>query len=237
MTEETTLTTQKEAAPPALPQVAYNMDPTIRTRGYELVGSANKAICENEEQRGMCISLDDMLKGQLQASNEYRKEITTPMDQAKSVIMDRFNAEKKAMEQARARVQKLIIEFTTRLENEARAAADEAKAKHEEEAQAEASRLEEEGRHEEAEEKLQEGIDLSDSVGPAIQTGPARGVVGGTASIKDVWQFEIEDADKVPRGYCTPNDTLIRQAIRRSNSPVREIPGVKIYPEKKMANR
>jgi len=49
---------------------------------------------------------------------------------------------------------------------------------------------------------------------------------GATASIRTQWTGEIEDADKVPREYCSPDEKKISQAIRAG---IREIPGVKIF--------
>jgi len=238
MTEQQNeLVTQEEAQPPGPPLVQYNKDPAIRTRGYELVASANKASCLDEEQRGLCITLDDYLKVQLQVIDERRKLVTAPMDQAKAAVMEPFNAEKKAMTAARERVQKLILAFNEKKDAEARALAEEGRKAQEEEALANAEAMAEAGRHEEAENVLQEGAEMAEAVGGAPETKTVRGVGGGTASFTEVWKFEIQEPSLIPRIYCIPDDKLIREAIRRKDEPVREIPGVRVYSEKKMVNR
>jgi len=48
----------------------------------------------------------------------------------------------------------------------------------------------------------------------------------GTTTTKMVWTYEIENAELVPREYCSPDAGKIREAV---NKGVRDIPGVKIY--------
>lgn len=50
----------------------------------------------------------------------------------------------------------------------------------------------------------------------------------GTASTIMVWKAEIVDADKVPRKYCSPDQSLINQAVKGG---IRKIAGVKIFEE------
>ena len=45
------------------------------------------------------------------------------------------------------------------------------------------------------------------------------------------WNFEILDPYKVPREFCKPDETLIRQSIKDG---AREIPGVRIFEETKI---
>jgi len=48
---------------------------------------------------------------------------------------------------------------------------------------------------------------------------------GSSLSIKLEWQGQIRNPDQVPRGYCTPDQKKINEAIAAG---VREIPGVEI---------
>lgn len=50
--------------------------------------------------------------------------------------------------------------------------------------------------------------------------------------LRDVWMFEVTDPTLVPRWFCSPDDAKIRDAIKIAKT--REIPGVKIYMEKKI---
>jgi len=55
--------------------------------------------------------------------------------------------------------------------------------------------------------------------------------VSGTSK---VWKVEITDENQVPREYCDPNMTLLRDAVKRG---VREIPGTRIFEETRLAIR
>jgi len=48
----------------------------------------------------------------------------------------------------------------------------------------------------------------------------------GAVSAKKVWDFEIEDADKIPRAFMIPNEKAIRAAVKAG---VRSLPGVRIF--------
>lgn len=55
-----------------------------------------------------------------------------------------------------------------------------------------------------------------------------------TTTVKKVWTFKIIDESKVPIGYRTIDEKLIRGAIKEG---IREIEGVKIYQEDSIAIR
>jgi hypothetical protein len=50
-------------------------------------------------------------------------------------------------------------------------------------------------------------------------------------TIRQTWDFEIIDADAVPREYCSPDDTKIKAAIwyADTKTPPREIPGLRFF--------
>ena len=60
---------------------------------------------------------------------------------------------------------------------------------------------------------------------PKVDT-VARSDDGSSAFIKQPWVYEITDEEAIPREYCVPNPTKIKEAIKAG---IREIPGVKIF--------
>lgn len=56
----------------------------------------------------------------------------------------------------------------------------------------------------------------------------------GTASVRQVWDFEVTDVTKLPAEFLLPNAQAIRQAVRDG---AREIPGVRIFQADQVAVR
>jgi ABC-type branched-subunit amino acid transport system ATPase component len=54
------------------------------------------------------------------------------------------------------------------------------------------------------------------------------------SSVTKAWEFRIVNADAVPRQYCQPDERIIRAAVAGG---CREIAGVEIYEETKVASR
>jgi len=53
----------------------------------------------------------------------------------------------------------------------------------------------------------------------------------GSASVSEVWDYEIVDEEKVPRKYCAPVKSKLRAAV---NSGERKIAGVQIFEKGKL---
>jgi len=90
---------------------------------------------------------------------------------------------------------------------------------------------ENEARRKEAEEEAKKNNTVPEPMPVEVMVAPTETMVrtdqGGTTFSKR-WTFEVEIADQVPREYCEPVDTLIREAVRNGQ---RNIPGVKIFEE------
>lgn len=48
----------------------------------------------------------------------------------------------------------------------------------------------------------------------------------GKTTTSLVWTFEVQDAEAVPREFCSPDDKKLRESVKAGR---REIPGVRIY--------
>lgn len=55
-------------------------------------------------------------------------------------------------------------------------------------------------------------------------------------SIREYWDIEIIDASIVPREYCTPDEVMIRQVVKKMKGQI-EIPGVRIFKKKSASVR
>ncbi|HHW15742.1 MAG TPA: hypothetical protein GXX28_12560 [Firmicutes bacterium] len=78
------------------------------------------------------------------------------------------------------------------------------------------------------------GLEPPPPPAPVVVAGPARTVSAdlGKATIRVVWDFEIVDQSQLPREYLIPDITKIRAAVKAG---VREIPGVRIYQNERLA--
>ena len=56
-----------------------------------------------------------------------------------------------------------------------------------------------------------------------------------TKGLRTSWKFEITDAALIPREYLTHDLVKIGEAVRRAKDPVRDIPGVRIFPDTTLA--
>jgi hypothetical protein len=111
-------------------------------------------------------------------------------------------------------------------------------------AQVELARREAELKAQEAARKLQAEIDAEAKAKgveapkvelPVIPTAPSViRTAEGSASIRKVWKFQVEDAAQVPREYLIVNESAIRRAVANG---VRQIPGVNIFEESTVAIR
>lgn len=70
------------------------------------------------------------------------------------------------------------------------------------------------------------------TVAPVIRTDSPK-VTG--QSVREVWLFVIEDADKIPREYLTPDEAKIGRYARAMKADAR-VPGVRFYSEKRVAS-
>jgi hypothetical protein len=55
------------------------------------------------------------------------------------------------------------------------------------------------------------------------------------SAVTHEWTFEITNPNNVPRGYCVPDESLIRSAVKKGG--VRSIPGVRIFEDIKVRSK
>jgi len=235
MAEQNIPAPAEQAAPP---QPAVSMERPVEARVHNLVEMVNRAYCTDDDSLSRCVDLDKALQQAEKSVNDEHKAMTEGITASKRYIDEKKRRQVTALAAARKHVQgNLIAPYRKRQKEEAEASAAAARKEAEDKALEEAGKLEAQGDVEGATRVVDEGAELAESTGPAHRTGPVRGYTAGAASFREVWQHEIEDPEQVPREYCSPDERKIREAVRRDENPVREIPGVRIWPEEKMANR
>lgn len=69
---------------------------------------------------------------------------------------------------------------------------------------------------------------------PAVVLGPANAPRAEGIQTREVWKFEVVNADLVPREYLVPDEVKIRGVVKALGSSA-IIPGVKIWKEKVIA--
>lgn len=156
-----------------------------------------------------------LCKNKIKEVDEERKQYTAPLDEAKKRLIAKA---KKITEPIEAYIEKInkamsgwhIAQEKKRQEEES---------KLEIERQAKMKEIENSGKMPTPEE-----LDIMVKQPETEATKTTRGNVA-TTSMVETWDFEIINAEEVERQYCTPDDKLIRQAIKVG---VREIKGIKI---------
>lgn len=211
------------------------------------LGDIAKANREAETRRK---SLTEAPNHWVKSVNETIKWVVAPLAEAESIVKRAVavwqDAERRRVEDERRRIE---VE-QRRIQEEARQArlAEDA-AKREAEARAKATaeaatlpefyeRMVEQEDAERHAEKAAESVKIVEaaSVPVLMPAAPERTMVsGGTAAtVRQVWTFELTNLADVPRVFLRLNETKVREAI---GAGVREIPGLRIFPEAVVAVR
>jgi hypothetical protein len=151
------------------------------------------------------------IKRQAKELKNARTEITGPMNQALEATRKLFRAPLKVLDKAERLLKSKMADYTTRLEEER------------EQALAEAGAASLEGDEDTAVYAMQ-----------AAAKAKAPTVAG--ISMQDVWDYEIEDFDKVPREFLCVDDDLVKAAIKEHKSAT-NIPGIRVFSKKSVRAR
>lgn len=240
MTEETKELTPSSNGGNVAAALAVQMPTPIEAIVFDLVHQTNQVRLtdtSNENDMSEWVELDKKLQTAASKINDNHKAMTAGILESKRMIDQRKKVFSDTITAARNHIQERLIKpLRTRMREEAERLAAEEKARLEQSALDNAAQLESEGKSAEADQVLADGEALAGSVGVTQRVGPIRGETAGTASFTKQAMFEIEDPGTVPREYCIPDEKKIREAVRRKENPVREIPGVRIWMDEKMRN-
>ena len=168
-----------------------------------------------------------LIKGQLNAVNEKRLEITRPMDAAKKGVMDFFRPVVTRLENAERAIKKGMADWKReqdRLAAEEQRKEQERREKREAKLRQEAEEARDKGREARAD-ILEDRADTVTSAPVAPATPKVEGV-----STRKVWRFEIVDPAAVPDQYKTIDEKKIGGVVRALKDQA-DIPGVRVYSE------
>lgn len=147
-----------------------------------------------------------------------RKLFTDPLNQSLKAINGFFKNLTAPLDEADTIIRNKVLMFRKAEEERARKEAEELQRKLEEEA------------------KKQAEMGNKEVIPPppvVAQTPPTTMTAkNGSATVRKVWDFEIEDEGAIPREYLIPDTTKIRQAIKDG---VREIAGIRIFQKETIA--
>lgn len=154
-----------------------------------------------------------LCKDKIKEVDEERKSYTTPLDEAKKRLMAKAKAITEPIEEYIEKINKAMSDW--HIEQD--------KIRKEEEERIEKEKYDYYKKCQE-EGKMPSDIDLMTKQPEVIDTKTTKGNIA-TTSMVETWDFEIINPEEVERQYCSPDERLIRQAIK---SGVREIKGIKI---------
>ena len=207
-----------------------------------LGGNAKKiAKAIDAQRKAIILEPSEFVKG----VNGLCKMITDSLDEAERITKQKIGQHQAKVELERREAERKAKEATEalqkKLDDEAAAAnkkaADEAKAKAEEEARAKGASPEEvKAEVAKAEEDAAKiAVVAPTVVAPVVQeAAKVTRTESGSASQRKVWTFEIINEKAVPAEYRIIDEQLIKDAVRMGT---RDIPGVRIFEETKVVFR
>ena len=178
------------------------------------------------------------IKSKIKALDDKRKSITKPLDEAKAAIMDLFRSPVDLLTQAEAHYKRAYADWQTRERLRLEAEAAEQRRITDElarQAQAEADRLQEQLQSASLADDEIESIAAqaeasrieAETIRHLAPTASAPQKVAGL-SARENWDFEIVDANLIPREYLMPDEKKIRQIVKAMKSQT-NIPGIRAF--------
>lgn len=202
-----------------------------------LVATAEEAWIDSQVTMETGVELDNKIRQALKKLEDERKSFTAPLNDTVKKINARFKPIKDQLEAARAAIQGKIGAYRREQERIRREEAERQRKEQEEAILAEAQRLEEAGKTEEADKVV--GQAPVEPVAPPPQPTMVRGESSGTASFIKEGVWVCVDLSKVPLMYLQLNESAINKAVKPSvdKGGIRDIPGLEITEEERMMNR
>jgi len=178
----------------------------------------------NPEQLKNAGDVSNKIKTRIKELNAERLELTRPLDEVKAKIMDKYRPAVEQLTQAQRLIDGVISDYLAeqrRIQQEQQRKAEEEARKERERAEAKAKEWAAKGN----EKKAEEWLDKSEAVIAPVIQAPDTKAAG--ISTREDWDFEITDANLIPRDYLIPDDKAIRAVVKATKGK-KEIPGVKI---------
>lgn len=198
-----------------------------------------KIAIKNQEDYETASNLLKDIKDMAKKAEDARKKITSPLDQAKSAVMDLFRPTATALENCEKHLKSLMITYANEQERlrreqeeKLRKAAEAEEARKRKALEERAIKAAEKGNEEKAEELRQQSAEVFI---PAPTVSSTFQKVSGQA-IKQNWKARVIDINKVPREYMIVNESMLDKMAKATKGSI-AIPGVEFYFENILSSR
>jgi hypothetical protein len=204
----------------------------------ELEALTCNVVIENEAELNDASDLLKAVKFRIKMIEDQRKKYTKPLNDVVKDLNAEFKPFKERAEIVKRDIEKGILEYNKKREEQLRIEAEKKRQEEIEKARQEAERNKALNEvfgdkskaimaevHEKQAEKLEQKELKIDT---AVRTEK------GTTSIRKVWTYEIISEDNIPVDYQSPDHKKIMDAIKDGK---RDIPGLKIYQKESIMSR
>jgi hypothetical protein len=193
--------------------------------GANLLLEASTLTIETDQHVAEATQILGFIANNKKGLEEKRKALVGPLNDQVKQINDAFKTFVGPLDQADQIIRRKVMDYRAEVERQRRA---------------EEARLREIAAKEQAKQEKQaakKGIEPpAPIIIPTLENFQPKTVKTdmGTASIKEVWEFEIADEAAIPREYLAVDVQKIRAVVKAG---VRSIPGVRIFKTEQLAVR
>jgi hypothetical protein len=206
----------------------------------ELCNQCNTLAITDQNQYEQAAGLLKIVKGRYKELETQRKEITSPIDEAKKKIMTLFKSPLDLLEKAESKIKQLMVNYSTEQERKAeeerkrlQKIADDAAEKERKKLEKKIEKAIESGNEEKVSE-LQEKKESIESIAVPVISAPVEKPSG--ISYRDKWYAVVIDDKLIPREYLIPNIDMLNKVAALTKGTL-SIPGVQFKSEKIIASR
>ena len=179
-----------------------------------------------------------LIKGRIKTLMEKRREITAPIDLAKSKVMDLFRSPLNNYTKAEGMVKSLMKSWDDEQDRKLREQQERLRLQAEKKEQRQKEKLEEKAKPAEAEGNAEEAEELREKKEEVAVQAPVLAPREKTDGIhyKEVWHAEVTDKTQVPIEWMIPDQKALDRHATNTKGQV-PIKGVKFISERVMASR
>ena len=200
---------------------------------------AQKIVITSQPDYEIAGTLLQKIKGRYKEIEAKRKEITTPLDKTKKLIMDMFKTPLIKLGEAEVGIKRGMLTFEgeqelirKRQEERLRLQAIAEENRKKKALEERAKKAEAEGKAEKAEELREKKEEVKvEAVALAPRTEKPQGI-----SYREQWNFRIIDGTCIPREYLIPNEPMLRKFAIATKGKI-PVVGIEFFSEKIVSSR
>ncbi len=204
---------------------------TVASNTSTLVTLADSLVVASSAEMANGTDLLAQIKALLKRSEAARDVLVRPLNEHVRMINAQFKTVTEPLAGAERTIKAKMLAFAVEQERRAHEEAQRLHREAQERALAEIVNLDEAGETVAAEVALSFAVAAKPD---EVRAEATTTLSGNTASVRKVWDFELTDIAKVPKGFLALDEAKVREAIRGG---VRDIPGIRIYQKESLAIR